>query len=248
MKYNDLVKAVNSKNRTEINKEYKKIYDKYIDLLFYTAFRIVRQKEKAYKIACDSLLIIYKNIYLVEDILEELCYLVKENSLKFISSLDNLSDEYDLFLKEINVTDEELNLYISTYLYDRSLKNLYFDKLINKKLLKKKRELAIYKLNDIDIVSKLNYKHSYDDISSKIEMTPKTFFIKEKKLLWTGISFLILTVLLFLCALIIACIPSVSNTKVSEYMLYISAFGLTIGIICLFISSLINKHNKELWK
>lgn len=242
-----LIKAVNLRNRTKINEEFKKIYNEYYLLAFYNSFRIVGDKDDADKIANEAFLIIFKNIYDCNDLKEEISYLATEMSLKKIDTIDDINSIYSDILTKNDITDDDLYYYINVYLYKRKYKDIKGYKEVSKKIFKRKLDLSILNIGDYDILELLQINIDYEAISSKIEMPSHTFFIKEVKFLYGGISLVIISVILFIIAIINACIPK-SNSSISTYLFYVCMVLFALGAISLLISASINKYNKNKWK
>lgn len=240
----EIILAVNNRNRTNINKCFKDIYDKYINLLFYNALRIVGSKMAALKVANDTFLILFKNITSVEDLEEDLVYLNNENAIKYTSNKDVAYDEYNEILRDLEMTDEQLDIYINVVLYERNINNYRKYKNLKKRNLKLIMYQAILQDKNEKVLNLINANSDYDSISSKIEMPVGRFYVKEKKFIRTGIFLILTCVICFIIAFIISAIPS-TNPNVGRSFFYVSCTTLVVGIICVVISSAINKYNNR---
>lgn len=243
----ELIKALECRNRTNINKEFKKIYDKYFYLAYFTALRILKDKTEAKKIADEAFCIIFKNIYDTLSFADELCYLTLSLSDKKVKFINNENNDYADLLNRLNTDDETLYFYINTNIYERRYKYIKEERKISLKHYKRYKQLSLLKLDNYNISDIFDIEVSYDSISSKIEMPNKGFLKKDKIFIKIGIIAVALSVILFIIAFINALILS-SKSSISTTLFYISLVSFFIGIIALLISASINKYNKNNWK
>lgn len=237
---NRLIEAVNNRNRDEMNICFKEIYDSYIRLLYYNAYRIVVNKELALEVANETFLSIFKNITSVDNIIEDLCYINDELAKKAISDIDNISSDYNELLNRLNVTDDEFNSYVNLAMYERKPKEFVRNIGGNVKVALNNMYKAMNKLDEKAVIKELDEAFSYDDISARIEMTDGKFFVREKKFQFIGVGSFILTLVLFVVAFVLAAIPSYKG-KIPTVLFYVCGVFIVIGIISLMISSYINK-------
>ncbi|MGM9972222.1 MAG: hypothetical protein ACI35W_07415 [Anaeroplasmataceae bacterium] len=240
----ELIEALNTRNRTKINECFNSIYDKYIDLLFYNAIRIVGSKDVAMKIANDSMLLIFKNMTSVEDLVEDLVYINNENAKKYIENKDQIDNDYNEILNILNIEDNVLDIYVNVYLYDRKLKAYLNYKGNNKKEGKLLLYNAISRCQEEKVKEAIKANLEYDSISSRIEMPRGSIFVREKKFLISSFIGYSICILCFIIAFVISTIPSI-RSKVSQVFFYISACFLLLAILCTIISAGINKTTQN---
>lgn len=243
----DLVKALECKNRANINKEFKKLYDRYFYLAYFSSLRIVGDKEEARKIANEAFSILFKNIYESVSFEDELSYLSLSLSEKKAKSMDNTKNDYLDILQRLNTDDETLYFYVSTNLYNRSYKGINEERKISKKHYKRYKSLSLLKFDSYNALDIFEINPNYDDIYDKIEMPKKGFLKKDKIFIKIGLFGLILSVVLFIIAFVNALIPS-SKSSISTTLFYVCMVSFAVGIIGVLISSMVNKYNKNNWK